>query len=113
MQIQNSVQDFLAFQATHENMCSKLYSRQNGLNARRTVDLNEFDGTVAELRAKYPKKRVPVKEDKPVTQERDINLPSKWAEATWKEVTEKGFFDGTRQARPILVRKWVLSSVGR
>ncbi|WP_419890741.1 N-acetylmuramoyl-L-alanine amidase [Paenibacillus xylanexedens] len=36
------------------------------------------------------------KEDKPVTQERDINVPSKWAETTWKEVTDKGFFDGTR-----------------
>ncbi|WP_405154792.1 glycoside hydrolase family 25 protein [Paenibacillus sp. FSL K6-0108] len=57
------------------------------------VDLNEFDGTVAELKAKYSKT---VKEDKPVTQERDINVPSKWAETVWKEVTEKGFFDGTR-----------------
>lgn len=37
-----------------------------------------------------------VKEDKPVTQERDINVPSKWAAASWKEVTDKGFFDGTR-----------------
>jgi lysozyme len=57
------------------------------------VDLNEFNGTVAELKAKYNKT---VKEDKPVTQERDINVPSKWAETVWKEVTEKGFFDGTR-----------------
>lgn len=36
------------------------------------------------------------KADKPVIQERDIKVPSKWAETTWKEVTEKGFFDGTR-----------------
>ncbi|QOS77963.1 N-acetylmuramoyl-L-alanine amidase [Paenibacillus sp. JNUCC31] len=37
-----------------------------------------------------------VKEEKPVAQERDINVPSKWAETTWKEVTEKGYFDGKR-----------------
>lgn len=36
------------------------------------------------------------KEVKPVIQERNINVPSKWAETTWKEVTDKGFFDGTR-----------------
>ncbi|WP_405131826.1 N-acetylmuramoyl-L-alanine amidase [Paenibacillus sp. FSL H8-0317] len=36
------------------------------------------------------------KEDKSVTQERNVNVPSKWAETTWKEVTDKGFFDGTR-----------------
>ncbi|MEK4276463.1 N-acetylmuramoyl-L-alanine amidase [Paenibacillus sp. FSL R7-0026] len=36
------------------------------------------------------------KEEKPVTQGRDINVPSKWAETTWKGVTEKGFFDGSR-----------------
>ncbi|WP_127539402.1 N-acetylmuramoyl-L-alanine amidase [Paenibacillus illinoisensis] len=36
------------------------------------------------------------KEVKTMTQERDINVPSMWAETTWKEVTEKGFFDGTR-----------------
>ncbi|WP_127550646.1 N-acetylmuramoyl-L-alanine amidase [Paenibacillus amylolyticus] len=35
------------------------------------------------------------KEDKPVT-EQDVNVPSKWAEKTWKEVSEKGFFDGSR-----------------
>lgn len=37
-----------------------------------------------------------VKEGKPVAQQRDINVPSKWAESTWKEVTDKGFFDGSR-----------------
>lgn len=36
------------------------------------------------------------KEDTNVVQDRDINVPSKWAETTWKEVKEKGFFDGTR-----------------
>ncbi|SEO10627.1 glycoside hydrolase family 25 protein [Paenibacillus sp. OK076] len=61
------------------------------------VDLNEFDGTVAELKAKYSKT---VKEDKPVT-ERDINVPSKWAEAAWAEVTANGYFDGTRPGATI------------
>ncbi|MFS0858347.1 glycoside hydrolase family 25 protein [Paenibacillus taichungensis] len=68
------------------------------------VDLNEFDGTVAELRAKYTKKNEPVKEDKPVTQPvptRDINVPSKWAEAAWAEVTANGYFDGTRPGAQI------------
>lgn len=41
------------------------------------------------------------KEDKPVTQERDINVPSKWAEAAWAEVTANGYFDGTRPGAPI------------
>ncbi|MDN8592009.1 N-acetylmuramoyl-L-alanine amidase [Paenibacillus sp. 11B] len=36
------------------------------------------------------------KEGKPVTQERDINVPSKWAEAAWAEVTANGYYDGTR-----------------
>lgn len=40
--------------------------------------------------------RLQIKEEKPVTQERDVNVPSKWAEGVWKEVTEKGFFDGSR-----------------
>nr|WP_145402946.1 N-acetylmuramoyl-L-alanine amidase [Paenibacillus xylanexedens] len=42
-----------------------------------------------------------VKEDKPVTQERDINVPSKWAEAAWAEVTVNGYFDGTRPGATI------------
>ncbi|WP_366294481.1 glycoside hydrolase family 25 protein [Paenibacillus sp. AN1007] len=57
------------------------------------VDLNEFDGTVAELRARYSKTG---KEEKPVTQERDINVPSKWAAASWEEMTKNGYYDGTR-----------------
>lgn len=65
------------------------------------VDLNEFNGTAAELKAKYSKKSEPVKEDKPVTQERDINVPSKWAEAAWAEVTANGYFDGTRPGAQI------------
>ncbi|MFE6076713.1 M23 family metallopeptidase [Paenibacillus sp. NPDC057886] len=34
----------------------------------------------------------PDKEDKPVTQARDTNVPSKWAEAAWAEVTANGYF---------------------
>ncbi|MEW4425928.1 lysozyme [Paenibacillus pabuli] len=38
-----------------------------------------------------------LEEDKEaVNQVKDINVPSKWAEAAWKEVTSKGYFDGTR-----------------
>lgn len=48
--------------------------------------------------------QTPVKEDKPVTQPvttRDINVPSKWAEAAWAEVTANGYFDGTRPGAQI------------
>ncbi|CAM3369714.1 lysozyme [Paenibacillus taichungensis] len=41
------------------------------------------------------------KEGKPLTQERDINVPSKWAETVWEEVTKKGYFDGTRPGAQI------------
>ncbi|WFR64219.1 N-acetylmuramoyl-L-alanine amidase [Paenibacillus amylolyticus] len=41
------------------------------------------------------------KEDKPVAQERDINVPSSWAKETWEALTKKGFFDGTRPGAPI------------
>lgn len=60
------------------------------------VDLNEFDGTPADLKAKYTKKNEPVKEDKPVTQVRDINFVSPWAASTWAEVTANGYYDGSR-----------------
>lgn len=40
--------------------------------------------------------QTPVKEDKPVTQERDINVVSPWAAETWAEVTANGYYDGTR-----------------
>ncbi|MGF6354088.1 lysozyme [Paenibacillus sp. 4624] len=58
------------------------------------VDLNEFYGTVAELKAKY--KSGAVKEDKPETKVRDINVPSGWAKETWGELTKNGYYDGTR-----------------
>lgn len=41
------------------------------------------------------------KEEKPVTQQRDINVPSKWAETAWAEVTANGYFDGTRPGAQI------------
>ncbi|MGP3787138.1 N-acetylmuramoyl-L-alanine amidase [Paenibacillus sp. 1A_MP2] len=41
------------------------------------------------------------KEDKPVTQNRDINVPSKWAESAWNDLTSKGYFDGSRPGAPI------------
>ncbi|MDK8193784.1 glycoside hydrolase family 25 protein [Paenibacillus sp. UMB7766-LJ446] len=71
----------------------------NGVSG--AVDLNEFDGTVAELKRKYLKESEPAKEDKPVTQQRDINVPSKWAAAAWAEVTANGYFDGTRPGATI------------
>ncbi|MGP3788152.1 N-acetylmuramoyl-L-alanine amidase [Paenibacillus sp. 1A_MP2] len=52
------------------------------------------------------------KEDKPVTQERDINVPSGWAKETWQELTKKGFFDGTRPGAPI-TREEMAIVVGR
>ncbi len=52
------------------------------------------------------------KADKPVIQERDIKVPSKLAETTWKEVTEKGFFDGTRPGAAV-TREELGTVVGR
>lgn len=56
----------------------------NGLVRRRQAEFDLFN------------KPEETKEDKPVTQERDINVPSKWAEAAWAEETSKGYFDGSR-----------------
>jgi len=42
----------------------------------------------------------PVKEDKSVSQ-RDINVASSWAEASWKEAQANGYFDGNRPGAPI------------
>lgn len=41
------------------------------------------------------------KEDKQMTKERDINVVSPWAEAVWKDMTDKKYFDGTRPGAPI------------
>ncbi|AZS15378.1 glycoside hydrolase family 25 protein [Paenibacillus lutimineralis] len=65
-----------------------------GINGQ--VDLNEFDGSVAELRNKYG----PKKEEAKVTK-RDINKVSSWAAEDWKEATENGYFDGSRPGAPI------------
>lgn len=42
-----------------------------------------------------------LKEEKKVTTERDINKVSAWAETTWKEAQDNGYFDGTRPGAPI------------
>lgn len=41
------------------------------------------------------------KEVRPVTPERDINVPSPWAESSWREARANGYFDGTRPGAPI------------
>ncbi|WMT39739.1 glycoside hydrolase family 25 protein [Paenibacillus sp. D2_2] len=66
----------------------------NGING--AVDLNEFDGTDAELRAKYG----PKKEETKVS-ERDINQVSEWAAKDWAEAKANGYFDGKRPGAPI------------
>lgn len=65
-----------------------------GINGQ--VDLNEFDGTVAELRRKYGSK----KEETEVS-ERDVNQVSNWAAKDWAEAKANGYFDGTRPGAPI------------
>lgn len=58
----------------------------SGLVRRRQAEINLFN-TPGDF----------LEEDKTiVNQVKDINVPSKWAEAAWKEVTSKGYFDGTR-----------------
>jgi lysozyme len=66
----------------------------NGINGQ--VDLNEFDGTEAELRNKYG----PKKEEPKVT-ERDINQVSEWAADDWAEAKANGYFDGKRPGAAI------------
>ncbi|SEL81133.1 hypothetical protein [Paenibacillus sp. OK003] len=60
-----------------------------------------IDGHVQGIATYLGLKIKTVKEDKPVTQERDVNVPSKWAEAAWTEVTANGYFDGTRPGAQI------------
>lgn len=66
----------------------------NGINGQ--VDLNEFDGTEADLRHKYG----PKKEEPKVT-ERDVNQVSPWAAKDWEEAKANGYFDGSRPGAPI------------
>ena len=63
------------------------------------VDLNEFDGTVDELRRRYGKKQTG-KDGNKMT-ERDINKVSPWAAAAWEEATANGYFDGSRPGAPV------------
>ncbi|MBE7897245.1 lysozyme [Paenibacillus polymyxa] len=58
-----------------------------GLTRRRQAELDLFNTPSDSTEDK--------KEDKPVSQERDINVPSKWAATAWAEVTANGYFDGT------------------
>jgi len=62
------------------------------------VDLNEYNGTLAELKAAY--KKASGGEDEPVT-ERDINVVSAWAADNWAEAKANGYFDGTRPGAAI------------
>ncbi|MCC3381085.1 glycoside hydrolase family 25 protein [Paenibacillus farraposensis] len=61
------------------------------------VDLNEFNGTVDELRTQFNKKG----ESTVIEKQRDINKVSPWAADVWAEMTENGYFDGTRPGAPI------------
>lgn len=55
-------------------------------------DLNEYAGTVEELKVRFSKS----KGDVGNVAERDIEQVSKWAETAWKEMQDNGYFDGTR-----------------
>ena len=66
----------------------------NGINGQ--VDLNEFDGTEAELRNKYGAKK-----EEPKVTERDVNQVSSWAEDDWAEAKANGYFDGKRPGATI------------
>lgn len=60
-----------------------------------------IDGHVQGIAAYLGLQSKTVKEDKPVTQQRDINVPSKWATATWEEMSKNGYYDGTRPGEMI------------
>lgn len=59
-----------------------------------------IDGHVQGI-ASYLGLKKKTKENNPVTQERDINIPSKWAESAWTDLTSKGYFDGSRPGAPV------------
>ncbi|WP_081327462.1 M15 family metallopeptidase [Paenibacillus polymyxa] len=46
-------------------------------------------------------KRLGIREEKPVTNERDINKVSNWAVKDWTEAQENGYFDGNRPGATI------------
>lgn len=57
------------------------------------VDLNEYKGTLAELKAAYNKENGG--EEVPVA-EHNIDVVSPWAAEDWAEAKANGYFDGTR-----------------
>ncbi|GGH28514.1 glycoside hydrolase family 25 protein [Paenibacillus segetis] len=72
----------------------------NGINGN--VDLNEFDGTIDELKKRYSSHAAGKDDDKVAdNQERDINIVSTWAADDWAEAKANGYFDGKRPGAPI------------
>lgn len=73
----------------------------DGING--TVDLNEYDGTVAELKTHYNKKKIEHVKDVELMPEsnRDIYVGSIWAERDWAEAKANGYFDGSRPGAAI------------
>lgn len=72
----------------------------NGING--PVDLNEYNGTVAELKSRYNKKIEPVRDVELVPDSnKDINVASPWADENWVVAKANGYFDGTRPGAPI------------
>ncbi|MDQ0090196.1 lysozyme [Paenibacillus anaericanus] len=72
----------------------------DGING--TVDLNEFDGTLEELKQRFMSQSLG-KDDDTVTEnlQRDINVVSTWAADDWIEAKANGYFDGKRPGAPI------------
>lgn len=62
------------------------------------VDLNEFNGTLDELRAWASGAK---KKEEPQVTERDINKVSTWAADEWAEATANGYFDGSQPGAAI------------
>ncbi|MEK5477567.1 glycoside hydrolase family 25 protein [Paenibacillus sp. FSL R5-0407] len=58
------------------------------------VDLNEFNGTLDELRAWASGGEK--KKEEPKLEQRDINKVSTWASENWAEAVANGYFDGSR-----------------
>ncbi|MCJ8015212.1 glycoside hydrolase family 25 protein [Paenibacillus sp. KQZ6P-2] len=65
-----------------------------GINGN--VDLNEFDGTVEQLRSRYCNKQSGKDDVKMTDTTSDINKVSPWAADAWEEATANGYVDGTR-----------------
>lgn len=65
------------------------------------VDLNEFDGTVEQLHARYGKMQTGKDVVKVPENTRDIDKVSPWAADAWKEATDNGYFDGSRPGAAI------------